>query len=84
MRRVSNGSSPTFKLTLPTVEWINEDRRWQQIERLWDRRARNYVEVVTTTENTLWGRAVWQAMQRACPTRFLRKIGCTCSLKNRS
>ena len=29
----------------------------------WDRRARNYVEVVTTTENTLWGRAVWQAME---------------------
>lgn len=29
----------------------------------WDRRQRNYSEVVTTTENTLWGRAGVQAME---------------------
>src|SRR5262249_38734793 len=34
VRRVANGSRPSFKLSLPTVEWVNEDRRWQQIKEL--------------------------------------------------
>jgi MtrB/PioB family decaheme-associated outer membrane protein len=29
----------------------------------WDSRQRNFSEVVTTRENTLWGRATWQAME---------------------
>ncbi len=29
----------------------------------WDRRQRSFVEAVTTTETTVWGRAAWQAME---------------------
>jgi len=34
VRRLTNGSSPTFRLTLPPIDWINQDRRWQQIKGL--------------------------------------------------
>lgn len=34
VRRLTNGSRPTFRLTLPPIDWINQDRRWQQIKGL--------------------------------------------------
>jgi MtrB/PioB family decaheme-associated outer membrane protein len=60
-------SNTPYDLTQDRIK-LNADYRGLEGWKLsggydWDRRQRNYTEAVKTEENTLWGRAGWQAME---------------------
>jgi MtrB/PioB family decaheme-associated outer membrane protein len=60
-------SNTPYDLTQDRIK-LNADYRGLEGWKLsggydWDRRERNYTEALKTEENTLWGRAAWQAME---------------------
>jgi MtrB/PioB family decaheme-associated outer membrane protein len=60
-------SNTPYDLTQDRIK-LNADYRGLEGWKLsggydWDRRQRNYTEALKTDENTLWGRAAWQAME---------------------